>query len=138
MHMEKFHRAGTTIKRKFAGVLKWTETTARVLLAKRLNLGQGANVASGSTITLGTDGNVFPITGTTTINYITTTNWSAGAIVTLTFSTSLTVTHNAGSVPANTAAILLSGAANLSATANDSVTLLFNGTTWQEIARTVI
>lgn len=112
--------------------------SARVLLANRLNLAKGADVASAGTLTLGTDGNTFGITGTTTINYITIANWQAGSIITLIFAASLTVTHNAGSVPAGTQAILLSGAGNLSATANDTLTLVNDGTTWREIARCVI
>lgn len=99
-------------------------------------LGLLETVASGTTITLQSNAAVF--TGTTTINHITTTNWIAGSSVTLLFETSLTVTHNAGSPPANTAPILLAGAANFSATANDSLTLMWNGTNWRETARTVI
>lgn len=98
---------------------------------------QGADVASGGTITLGV-GNYFDVTGTTTINYITTTGWTAGSMVTLQFDASVTVAHNTGSVPANTGAILLAGAVNLSATAGDTLTLRYDGTTWREIARAVI
>jgi hypothetical protein len=77
----------------------------KFLVAGRMASNKGANVASASTLTLGTDGNTFAITGTTTINYITTTSWVAGADVTLEFSTSVTLTHNAGSVPGGTAAM---------------------------------
>lgn len=104
----------------------------------RFEFAKGADVASAGTVTLGADGNYFHITGTTTINYITVTNWQAGSVIILKFGGSLTVTHNAGSVPANTAAILLAGAANLSATADDTLTLVYDGTTWREVARTVI
>jgi hypothetical protein len=99
---------------------------------------KGADVASGTTVTLGTDGNSFDITGTTTIDYITTTNWAVGARVVLQFDGSVTVRHNIGSVPANTAAIFLAGAANFAATANDTLSLWYDGTVWREIARTVI
>ena len=76
-------------------------------------------IASATTITLG-DANFFDITGTTTVSYITTTGWDPGAIVTLQFDGSVTVTHNGGSPVAGTsAAILLASASNLSATAND-------------------
>lgn len=97
---------------------------------------KSADVGSASTITIGA-GNYAKITSTTTINYITTTAWQAGSQIVLEFAASLTVTHNAGSVPANTAAILLAGAANFSATATDTLTLAYNGTNWIEVCRSV-
>lgn len=99
---------------------------------------KGDDSASGSTLTLSTTGSYFHITGTTTINYITTSSWIPGQIVVLKFNSSLTVTHNAASVPANTAAILLSGAANFSATADDTLQLVYDGSNWREVSRTVI
>lgn len=110
----------------------------RLIATARLQGAKGADIASATTLTFGFDGNAFAITGTTTINHITTTGWQAGSVIRLLFGTSLTVTHNAGAPPANTAPILLSGAANLSATANDSLTLVYDGTSWRECARTVI
>lgn len=107
-------------------------------IRSRLMTNKGADVASAGTITLGDDGNYFHITGTTTINYISTGRWRAGSVVILKFGGSLTVTHNAGTVPTGTAAMLLAGAANLSATADDTLTLVYDGTTWREVARTVI
>jgi hypothetical protein len=119
-------------------VLRATLNNTGLLMASRIRTAKGADVASGTTITIGADGNAVAITGTTTINHLTTTDWQAGSVVRLLFGTSLTVTHNAGSPPANTAPILLSGAANFSATANDVLTLIFDGTNWRECARTVI
>jgi len=117
---------------------KVTPGTKQTKVRNRLNTRKGADVASAETITLGADGNYFDITGTTGISYITTTDWDPGAVVTLQFDGSVTVTHNGGSPAATSAAILLSGAANLSATANDTLTLVYDGTTWREIARCVI
>lgn len=99
---------------------------------------KGADVASAGTITLGGDGNLYDITGATAIDYITTTGIQAGTIVTVQFDSNPVVNHNTGSVPANTAAILLAGAANFSTGANDTLTLIYDGTTWRELARTVI
>jgi len=113
-------------------------TSGQIIASDRFAYSKGADVASGGTVTLGRDGNVFALTGTTAIDYITTTKWQAGSVVVLLFGTSITVNHNTGSVPANTAAILLSGAANFAATANDSLTLCYDGANWREIARTVI
>jgi hypothetical protein len=109
--------------------LDGTDTTNRGHF--RMSLGRhqeakGADVASASTLTLGTDGNNFDITGTTTINYITTANWQNGSVLRLRFQGSLTVTHNAGSVPGGTKALDLQGAANFSATAGAVLTLLYD------------
>lgn len=120
------------------GVRRVTVNSTGVTFANRARWAKGADVASGGTLTLGSDGNSFDITGTTAIDYITTTNWTAGSIVVLQFDASVSVNHNSGSVPADTAAIHLAGAANLSATAGDTLTLWYDGTVWREIARTVI
>lgn len=114
-----------------------TEDGGNTTFFSRLMTNKGADVASGSTITLGS-GNYFDITGTTTINHITTTGWNNGTVIILQFDASVTVTHNAATPPANTAAILLSGAANFSATANDTLMLVYDSATWHEVARTVI
>lgn len=102
---------------------------------RRLQLTKGANVDSAATITLGNDGNVFAITGTTAIDYITTTNWQAGSEVTLLFGTSITVNHASGSPAATSAKIRLNGAANVAFVDKDSLTLVYDGTDWREVAR---
>jgi hypothetical protein len=106
------------------------------IIAKgRIQGNKGSDVASANNITLGTSGNYFDITGTTQINTIASTNWQAGSVVVLQFDSSLTVAHNtAGSG----ASILLSGASNFSATANDTLMLIYDGATWREVARTAI
>lgn len=101
---------------------------AHATMARRLQTKMGANVASASTLTLGADGNVFPITGTATINHVTVADWQAGSPFDLLFSTSLTVTHNAGAPPGGTVPILIDGAANFSATANDILRCVYDGT----------
>lgn len=113
-------------------------SAGRALWYTRVQQAKGADVASGGTVTLGEDGNVFAITGTTACDYMTTTGWQAGSVVVLMFGTSVTINHNTGTVPGSTAPFLLSGAANFSATANDSLTLCYDGTSWREIGRTVI
>ena len=106
--------------------------TGRMLHSNRHELAKGADVASAGTLTVGDDGNYFDITGTTTINYITTTNWQAGSRITLQFDGSLTVTHNAGSAPADTAAIFLAAGANFAASAGKTLTLTYDGVYWRE------
>lgn len=94
---------------------------------------KGADVASASGITL-TKGNFFDITGTTQINTISSTGWTAGSVVVLRFNGNVTVTHNSG----GTNDILLASSANFSATAGDTLSLVFDGTDWNECSRTVI
>lgn len=108
-----------------------TYNSVRVLHAK------GSDVASAGDLTLGSGGNLFHVTGNTTINAITTTSWQAGAEVTLIFDSTPTVKHNTAG-GAGTAKMLLAGAADLSATANDTLTLIYDGTSWFEKSRAVI
>jgi len=96
--------------------------------------GKGSDIASATDITLG-DGSYFDITGTTQIDTIASTNRIAGTPVILQFDASVTVAHNTAGVGAS---ILLAGAANFSATANDTLTIVFDGVTWRETSRTVI
>lgn len=111
--------------------------SGKVKLAGRFQLGKGTDVASAGDLVLAGNGNVFHITGTTTINAVTTTNWQAGSMVTFIFDGSVTVKHNiAGG--ANTAVMLLAAAGDFSATANDTLTLVYDGTSWFEVCRTVI
>lgn len=116
---------GTGIKVDASG---YTTVSGRLLGTK------GADVASAADVALG-NGNVFDITGTTTINTISATGWTAGSVAILQFDASVTVAHNAAGTGAS---ILLAGAANFSATAGDTLTLVYDGATWRETARAVI
>lgn len=103
--------------------------------------GQGADVASASTITLGS-GNSFELTGTTAVNLITNTGWTEGSIITLIANESVTINH-ATATSGAAVTILLAGAANFAMTANDTLTLIYSSTTaggvaWREISRTAI
>lgn len=111
--------------------------------AGRLLTAQGATIASGGAscvagdCTLGTDGNFFIISGTTTIDGFATVGWRAGSIIVLNTSGSITFT-NAGTVAGGYGAMLLVGGANVSMTANDNMILIFDGTAWQQIAPTLV
>ncbi|MDP2652574.1 MAG: hypothetical protein Q8Q08_00925 [Candidatus Omnitrophota bacterium] len=109
-----------------------------LLLRNRLQGRKGADIASADVLILGSDGNYFDVTGTTTINHIDTGGWQAGSIVVLQFDASVTVTHNAASPTGSEASILLAAAGDFSATANDVLCLVYDGVTFREIARTVI
>ena len=108
------------------------------ILSGRLQTHKGGDVASADEITLGTDGNYFDITGTTTINHINNSGWQNGSVVVLQFDAGVTVTHNSGSPTGSEASMLLSGGVNFSAAADDTLTLVYDGTTFREVARTVI
>lgn len=114
----------------FGNVVHTAETSA---FTAAVQYGKGANVASGTNITLTQDGNVWSITGTTTINCIVSTGWQAGSIVTLLFDTSLTVTDSAACTTPNEAINL---PANFSATAGDTLTLILDAATgdWRQIS----
>lgn len=108
------------------------------VFSSRVQGNKGSDVASSSQITLG-DGNYFDVTGTTTIDYITSTGWQAGSIVSLQFDSSVTVKHATSPIDGTTAPFRLSGSVDFSATAGDTLTLIYDaGNVWRELARTVI
>lgn len=77
---------------------------------------KGANIASAATLTLGTDGNLFHVTGTTTITAIS----GAASPVYLVFDGALTLTHNATS-------LILQGGANITTVAGDRAIFISEG-----------
>jgi parallel beta-helix repeat protein len=83
-------------------------------------------VASAATITIPTAYDVVSISGTTGINTITA-NGHSGRRVTLFFQDALTVTDGSN--------LFLSG--NFVTTANDTLTLVCNGTNWYEVSRSI-
>lgn len=108
-----------------------TMGSTRFLLAK------GADVASANDITLGAGGNFFVITGTTQVNRITTTSWQAGAIIVLKFSGALTLKHQGAATSGALARINLSGSVDYATAANGRITLIYDGTDWWELSRTL-
>jgi len=106
------------------------------IATKSLKQIKGTDVASGDSITLNANGNTFDITGTTTINHITSTNWVVGSIAILHFDGATTLTNNAGGLSGAECNILLSGDVNYTTSAGDILTLLLHDSTnWQEISR---
>jgi len=91
----------------------------------------GADVASAATLAIG-PGDYFAVTGTTNIDFIATAGISAGKRITLKFGGNLTLNHNTADPPAGTAAMILSGSANVNATANDVVRFVYDGTNWRQ------
>lgn len=90
-------------------------------------MGNGGNVASAGTVTLPA-GNLFHITGTTTITTLNTCDsTNNGRQVMLIFDGILTFTDGSN--------LILAG--NFATTANDTITLACDGTNWYELARSV-
>lgn len=83
--------------------------------SKAIQLSKGADVASATALTLGTDGNYFDITGTTTITSIA--SLGVGTVVHLHFDGALQLTHHATD-------LILPGAANFTTEAGDELTFI--------------
>jgi len=106
-------------------------------------LSKGADIASANDLALGTDGNYFDITGTTTINGMT--DKAAGTVIKLHFDGAVTLTH-AGSPSAGYTKLYCIGAANYTTTAGDEIEFVYESTDgWrmtnvlnQDVARTAI
>ena len=95
------------------------------IAAQNNNLYQSTAIASAATVTLLPSGNYFTITGTTTITSVTASY--PGRVVTLNFGGILTFTDGSN----------LKLNANFVTTADDTITLVCDGTNWIEIARSV-
>jgi hypothetical protein len=100
---------------------------------------QGADVASGTNITLGADGNTFEITGTTKVDLISNIGWTEGSSVTLIANESVTIDSGTATSSTNVT-IKLAGGVDFAMTADDTLTLKLSSTTaggqaWREITR---
>lgn len=117
--------AATTsgISQHSAGVVQFNDGTRGNIRGLQ---GGGAAVASAAALPLPT-GNVFHVTGTTGITSITSTNFQAGVMITLIFDGALTVTDGSN----------LKVAGNFTTTADDTLTLVYDGTNWYEVCRSV-
>jgi len=118
------------------------DLTARsVTWSGRVLQNQGADVASAAgTITLGSDGNSFEITGTSAITRISSTNWQNGSEVTLLFTSTASLTDGTANSGTDIG-MELSGNANFTASAGATLTLILSeigGTQrWREKCRSV-
>ncbi len=92
----------------------------------RVLFDKGGNIASGS-FAIGTDGNYFHVTGTTTVTALGT--LQAGTIVYLTFDGILQITHNGTS-------LILQGAVNVTTAAGEMFAFVSEGSgNWRELFR---
>ena len=102
-----------------------TIAQAIAMSSKTFQFAKGADVASASSIALGTDGNFFDITGTTTIQTITAKQ--AGCIVALHFDGALTLTDDTGNLELNGSDVIIA--------AEDNVILGCDGTNWHLLSK---
>ena len=119
---DAYNNVDTGVGRQAGGVLRATNggNTTRGLL------GGGSAIASASALPVPT-GNVQHVTGTTGITSISTTNLGSGVCTTLIFDDALTVTDGSN----------LKLAGNFTTTADDTLSVCFDGTNWFETARSV-
>lgn len=110
----------TGFARYSAGVIRATNGNAEI----RGLIGGGASVASAAALPLPT-GRVFHVTGTTNITSITSTNFASGVCITLIFDGILTFTDGSN--------LKLNG--NFVTSADDTISLCYDGTNWFETAR---
>lgn len=113
----------TGFARQSAGVIRATDGANAI----RALIGGGAAVASANPLPTPT-GRVFHVTGTTGFNAIQSGNFAAGVCITMIFDDALTVTDNA---------IALDLAGNFVTTANDTLSVCYDGNLWYETGRSV-
>lgn len=103
------------------------------IIAKRLLLSQGSDIASANNLSLNgaSNGNTYSITGTTQINLIDSSQWQNGAEISLKFDDVLTIKHNQESSGDNKK-INLAGAADYETTAGDVLTFRLIDGEWFE------
>ncbi len=109
---------GATIGGDVAAAITGTTIT----LTERLLEKQGADVGSTNNLVLGTDGNVFEITGTTDINLISNISWQNGSTIILLFTSTATV-KDAQATSSTNITILLDGSADFVPSAGDTLQL---------------
>jgi len=102
-------------------------TATAITTSGRIQGSSGASIASANDITLGSDGNFFEITGTTTVNRILTTGWQTGSIIHLYFSGLVTVTNGTSS-GSGFQGFRFASDANTTSSGADGFTMTFSNT----------
>ncbi len=115
------------------------DTDGLVKVSGRLSGAQGASIPSANSLTIGSDGNYFQISGTTTINCINNTGWVGGSVVMLHFKGALTLTHNynGGDCSGYGASFKPIKNSNQNVTQDTVFTLVYDATDayWYEVSR---
>jgi len=105
------------------------------MTTKMIQGAQGTDIASANDATLTITGNYFDITGNTQINTLSATGIQAGTLIVLQFDSNPVVKHATAGAGAQ---FQLAGAGDFSATAGDTLGVIFDGTYWRECFRTAI
>lgn len=120
---ETFGGTGDTgLGRSALGVVKCTNGGVGI----RCLLGGGTAIASATALPLPT-GRVFHVTGTTNISSITSTGFQNGVVITMIFDDALTVVDGSN----------MKLAGDFTTTADDTLTLTYDGTNWFENSRSI-
>lgn len=131
--MDSTAARGITMTLTAAGNQTVVATAGSLVLTAFTKGIQGTDLASANNMGVPTS-NYVDVTGTTQINTMAATNITAGTIVTLQFDGSVTVKHNT----AGTGAVFQLVSGDFAATAGDTLTTVYDGTNWREVARAVI
>ena len=108
-----------------SGAITTINTTGNMSVERLLSAGKGTDVASAATIIA--TGNIFHVTGTTTITSVSGTGIAAGTVITIIFDGILTFTDGSN----------LKLAGNFTTSADDTITLQYDGSNWYELCRSV-
>lgn len=106
-----------------------------VMSSKMIQGAQGTDIPSANDATLTLTGNYFDVTGSVQTNTLTATGVQAGTIITLQFDAAPLIKHATAGTGAQ---FQLAGAGDFQASAGDTLQLVYDGTYWRELSRTVI
>ncbi len=117
---------------------KWgNRNLTGVLFPDRIYGGKSATGITAANDITASHGRMFSVSGSTEIRALRSAGWDEGVEITLLFADAVTVKNNtAGS--AGFASFLFAGLVDFPATANDILTVAYNGTVWLETGRTHI
>ena len=106
-------------------------TQKMTMASTRFQTDMGADIASTTNTTLGLDGNVFNITGTTTIDLIESANWQEGSQIILKLDDGLRLSNNVAP-SGSMASIITASGANAVIPADGLVQLVYSKGAWRE------
>lgn len=130
------YRGGENDLRFGTGGAERQRITDTAITAAVRFIDSSASVASAQHLPLVT--NVGSVTGTTNIDCIVSTGWTTGARVTLIFAAGLTVADDDADCTGGTnQPIQLDTGANFTVTADDTLSLVYDGSKWRETGRSV-
>jgi len=115
--------------------LDGTGTVQSCVASRMIQGAQGTDIASANDATFTHDGNYFDVTGAVQTNTLSATGIQAGTMIILQFDGAPTVKHATAGAGAQ---FQLAGAADFVATAGDTLMLVYDGTYWREVSRSVI